>query len=355
MRQTCAEGVYEQLADALDRLPNGFPRTPSHAEIPLLRRIFSSADASLAACLTGDRESVETVAARAGIPTAGIRKRLLAMAKRGLVWFDKQAGEPRFRLAPFVVGIYEAQLGNMDHELAHLFEHYMLDGGAAGIMGPEPAVHRVVPTQGSAKSEWILPYDDVRAILEGAKSFRAMDCICRVQQQRVGRGCALPLRNCLSFSSRESAPGPHIVSREEALAILDEAEAAGLVHTVSNVRDGVSYFCNCCGCCCGVLRGITEWGLENSVAHANYLATIDPDECTGCGTCVERCQVNAIAEQEGVTAVCREKCLGCGLCVTACPTGAAALHPKPEAEIVPPPVDFAAWERERLRNRGRAE
>jgi len=123
MTQPGADEVYEQLAAAVDGLPNGFPRTPSNVEIPLLRRIFSPAEASLAACLTGNRESVETLAGRAWIPAAGLRKRLLAMAKRGLVWFDKEAGEPRFRLAPFVVGIYEAQLENMDHELAHLFEH----------------------------------------------------------------------------------------------------------------------------------------------------------------------------------------------------------------------------------------
>ncbi|MBA7595942.1 hypothetical protein ES703_02909 [subsurface metagenome] len=31
------EEIYEELADALDRLPNGFPRTPSNVEIPMLK------------------------------------------------------------------------------------------------------------------------------------------------------------------------------------------------------------------------------------------------------------------------------------------------------------------------------
>ncbi|NCQ27493.1 MAG: hypothetical protein COZ06_23740 [Armatimonadetes bacterium CG_4_10_14_3_um_filter_66_18] len=68
--------------------------------------------------------------------------------------------------------------------------------------------------------------------------------------------------------------------------------------------------------------------------------------------CIEWCQVSAIAEQDGVAVVCRERCLGCGLCVTACPTGAGTLQPIPAADALPPPADFAAWERERLRNRG---
>ena len=46
--------------------------------------------------------------------------------------------KPLFRLAPFVVGIYESQLKKMDHEFAQLVEKYMADGGAAGIVGVEP-------------------------------------------------------------------------------------------------------------------------------------------------------------------------------------------------------------------------
>jgi len=343
--------IYEQLADALDRLPNGFPRTASNVEIAILKRIFSPEEALLASQLCGDMEPIDVIAKRVGLPAKEARSRLMKMAKRGLVWFDKQTGKPRFRLAPFVVGIYEAQLESMDHEFAHLVEEYLADGGAAGIMKPQPALHRVVPAQSAVKSEWILPYDDVRAILLAAKTFRLRDCICKAQQDYIGRRCTFPLRMCLTFSSVERSPSPHDISQEEALAILDEAEEIGLVHTVSNVAKGIGYICNCCGCCCGILRGITDWGIEKSVAQANYYAVIDPDECLGCGTCIERCQVHAISERDGVSVVERERCIGCGLCVTGCPNDVAKLERKPDAEIVHPPVDYATWEHERLLNR----
>ncbi len=40
------------------------------------------------------------------------------------------------------------------------------------------------------------------------------------------------------------------------------------------------------------------------------------------------------------------------LCVTGCTNFAARLERRPESEIVLPPVDFSAWEQERLHNRG---
>ena len=350
-----SDQVYEQLAEALDKLPNGFPRTPSNVEIMLLKKIYSPEEASLAIKLSGSMETIDAIAERLNLSIEDARAKMMGMVKRGLLWYDKEGGKPRFRLAPFMVGVYEAQLENMDHEFAHLFEEYMADGGAAGIMRPQPAIHRVIPAQGSVKSEWILPYDDVRSILLAARSFSVRDCICRVQQDQLGRKCDFPLRNCLMFSSVERKPRPGDISKEEALAILGETEEIGLVHTVSNVANQLGYVCNCCSCCCAVLRGITDWGIEESVAYANYYSVIDGEECTDCGACVERCQVKAISEDDGVAVVDRKGCIGCGLCVTGCPTDAAKLVRKPDDEIVPPPVDFDAWESDRLRNRGLME
>lgn len=344
--------TYEQLADALDRLPNGFPRTPGRLEIQILKKIFAPEEASLAARLSGRMEPADEIARRLGLPGDETRTRLLQMARRGLVWFDKKEAGGRFRLAPFVVGIYEAQLDSLDEELARLVEDYLADGGAAGIMKPQPALHRVVPAQGALRAEWVLPYDDVRAILESAKVFTVRGCICRAQKAHMGQQCDYPMNMCLSFSGRERPPRDGDISREEALAILERSEEVGLVHTVSNVIEGVGYVCNCCGCCCALLRGITEWGISDAVAYAAYYAEVDPELCAGCGTCEARCQVRAITTSDGLSVVDRPRCIGCGLCVTGCTTEAASLRRRPEAEIIRPPADFAAWEQERLQNRG---
>lgn len=348
--------AYESLAMALDHLPGGFPPTKSRVELQILRKIFSSEEAQLAGYLTGTSETVDALAAKAGLPVEDLEERLNTMLSKGIIWGSDRDGIRKFRLAPFIVGIYESQWESMDHEFSHLVEQYWNEGGTEGIMRYEPALHRVVPAQRAIKKEIVLPYDDVKQLIWQAKSFELRDCICRKQLDLVGnRQCEFPVRACLNFSVKERPTGTHDITQEEALQILDEVEEIGLVHTVSNIAAGVHYVCNCCGCCCAILRGITQFGIENSVAKANYYAVVEAEECNGCGICEERCQVRACSLEGDVLVVDLTKCIGCGLCVTGCPIEAVKLELKPDAEIITPPEDYRTWERERLRNRGLLE
>jgi electron transport complex protein RnfB len=347
--------VYEHLAAALDGLANGFPRTGSNVELRILRHVFTPAEAEVAAALTGRPAAPADIARRGGLEPVRVAEKLESLAGRGLIWTGQVDGALGYRLAPFVVGFYESHmLQAHDAEFARLVEEYLCGGGAVGIMSAQPPIHRVVPARGATSMEWVLPYDDVRAILGKARSFRVEPCVCRLQQDELGtRRCEFPLESCLYFSWARSGEEGGGISHEEALAVLDEAERVGLVHTVSNVALGIGYVCNCCGCCCGLLRGINEFGIEHSVAQANYFAEIDAAACTACGVCEERCQVGAIAARDdGVRVVRLEACIGCGLCVTGCHDEAAHLRLKPEDEIVAPPATRGAWERLRLKTRG---
>jgi electron transport complex protein RnfB len=79
-----SQDTYEQLAEALDRLPNGFPRTPSGVEIKLLKKIFSKDEAMVAGQLSRNFEPVLMIANRLSLPVKDVRKRLVSMTKRGL-------------------------------------------------------------------------------------------------------------------------------------------------------------------------------------------------------------------------------------------------------------------------------
>ena len=76
LRKTDDE-VYDRLADALGVLPNGFPRTPSNVEIPLLKKIFSPEDAWLAGWLCGEMEPLDKVSERVGLSKKETGERLM--------------------------------------------------------------------------------------------------------------------------------------------------------------------------------------------------------------------------------------------------------------------------------------
>jgi hypothetical protein len=62
MLELMSEAIYESLAKALDRLPNGYPRTDSGVEILILKKIFSAEEAASAAAAAGfSAESRSTV------------------------------------------------------------------------------------------------------------------------------------------------------------------------------------------------------------------------------------------------------------------------------------------------------
>ena len=269
-----------------------------------------------------------------------------------MVWLDKQDGQVCFRLAPFVVGIYEAQAELLDHELAHLVEDYFAEGGSAGHHGAAAGSAPRGTGTSTVKAEAILPYEDVRAILLSARTFNVIDCICRLQQDKLGQPCKFPVHVCLNFSQAERTPRPGDISQAEALSLLEQSEQVGLVHTVSNVMEGVGYVCNCCGCCCGILRGITKYGIENSVAYANYYAVIDPQFCAAAATASNAARWAPFPKGRASRWWTGAAASAAGCASAAAPTRSPGWSANRRRKWVRPPRDFAAWEHARLVNRG---
>ena len=96
--------------------------------------------------------------------------------------------------------------------------------------------------------------------------------------------------------------------------------------------------CNCCGDCCGVLRALNKHPKPAELVFSNHYALADNAECTGCETCLDRCQMGALSmTDQGLVRVDPDRCIGCGLCVPSCPAEALRLMPKSgEAHRTPP-------------------
>ncbi len=348
--------AYEKLANVLDTLPNGFPRTESGVEIKLLKKIFTPEEAELATDLRLSFETAEQIAERTGRPIEGLAEKLHEMALKGQI-FEIEFGPMKiFQLLPWVFGIYEFQVNRMDREMAELNEEYYPTFNRQ-FFENKPQLMHVVPVERDVPVDHqALSYEQVSAIIEKGQSFALQTCICKKEKRLLGEPCDRPEEVCLAI-----APAPGVfdnkrwgkpITREEAYKVLRTAEENALVHLTYNIQNNQHFICNCCGCCCGVLRSITELGVSAAVNSA-YYAEIDPELCTACGTCLdERCQIAAIEEGDEAYRVITDKCIGCGLCVSTCPGEAIGLVRKPEAEIVTPPIDQHLWYEARGAARG---
>jgi electron transport complex protein RnfB len=345
------DDVYSRLADRLDELPNGFPRTQGGVELRILRRIFSPEDAAMALKLRPVPETVEAVAARLRRSTEELRPILDGMTERGQIMSFRLKGRKRYMLAPFVVGIYEFQLPRMDAELAEMFEEYaptLLEA----VGGSKPALARVVPVNSHIDaSAKVLRHENVREMISAAQSFRLMECICRKEQAALGNPCSHTLETCMAFSREPDAylgtlpPGyGRVITREEALAVLDLAEQEGLVHCTYNLQRDQMFVCNCCSCCCGFLRGVRDFGAPHLLVRSDYVATIAAGDCLACGDCGDgRCPMSAITEADAAYQVDGERCIGCGVCAEVCPSGAITLVPRPPSQRSAPAKTVVSW------------
>jgi ferredoxin len=350
------QNVYKKLAQRLDAIPNGFPETESGVELKILAKLYTPEEATLASEMQLTPESAEKIAHRANQDPVKATLILEEMANKGLIVVIKEGEQRKFCLMPFVLGVYEEQLGRIDEELARLYEEYF-PAFAKELLGKSPPLLKVIPVEKSIPFEvQVFPYEQASAILKRAKSFAVGKCICRVQKALVGEPCKYPTEVCLWFAPDEGAfeddPNARVLTREEALQILQESDEAGLVHSSSNIREGHYFICNCCTCCCGTMRGISELGIENSVAKSDFYVAVDPEMCTGCEICVDRCQFGAISIVDNISRVDHKRCVGCGLCVTTCSPGARTLVRKPEDQISPTPRNTEEWMRERAEDRG---
>jgi len=349
--------VYRRLAKKLDRLPHGFPATDTGVELKILRKVFSPADAEVALGLEPIPATVDRIARKLRQPADDVRATLDRMAARGQIGSFTMNGVQRYALMPFVIGIYEFQVDRVDREFAELFEEYA-PRLLKTLGGHQPALGRVVPINASVDARLeILGHEDMRAIIDDAQSFALRECICRKDQALLGRPCSHTLEACLAFSSEPHAfdyfnYAGRVISKDEALRVLDLTEEEGLVHATYNVRERPMFVCNCCSCCCGFLRGLKEYDAPHMLARSNFVAAIDDEACSACDACAPpRCPMDAIAADDGHYTVAAERCIGCGVCAPACPTEAIRLVRRPEDERTVPPKDIVHWSVERMSSR----
>ena len=333
--------IYERLRGFLDTLPTGFPSTPTGVELRILKKLFTPEEAELTMNLRSEPEALSQIAARLGKNESELASKLEDMAQKGLIFRVRQGDRVQYQAFQFMIGIYEFQLKSLDSEFSRLFEEYLPYFGMS--IGPVRTKQlRVIPVESAVKAlPGVAPYNKIRELVRQQDLISVSECICRKEQKLLGKECDRPKETCLAFGKFarfyiDNKFG-RLITTDEAMKILDLAEESSLVLSPTNALE-LQFICCCCSCCCPTLKATQLVSKSKYVISSYYRAKIDPDLCSDCGLCIERCQVGAIKQGDGHSEIKDEKCIGCGLCVTTCPQEAISLLARPGMEA--PPKDF---------------
>jgi len=351
--------IYRKLGKKIDNLPARAPWNEAFYEI--LKELYTPREAEVLIAMPFRLASFEQVARCTGNDEAQLHAILDSLCEKGLVFDIKVKNKFLYMPAPLAVGIFEMTMMRTRGELrsaewARLFHEYMQGTGAfyeANFKnGMRVSVMRTLPhveTIDEAEFVEILDYEKASAIVENANRFAIGLCSCRHEKLHLGeKSCKVPLDTCMSFGLNADSLIRHgfakEVSRTEMLENVARAKEFKLVLTADNVQKHVGFICQCCGCCCNLMLGISRYGYPNTIVTSTYISQVEVDKCTGCEKCARACPIHAIEMVPIVNPPTKKPkdprvdeaiCLGCGVCALVCHENAVRLVKRDQRVLHP--------------------
>lgn len=348
MSHISAKKSYESLVDRINKLPQGAP--PSENLYKILKLLFTEKEAELVAQLPIRPFEASTAAKRWSMPLVEASKVLEQLASRAVLLDIYKDGKVFYILPPPMAGFFEFSMmrtrGDLDQDLlAKLYYEYLNveeDFVKDLFTGTETNMVRVFV------NESVLTTDDAVTILDFERSSHYIKesehmgismCYCRHKMEHVGKACDAPMDICMTFGTVAESLIRHGHARKvdqvEGMELLHQAYENNLVQCGENMKKGVSFICNCCGCCCEALLAAKRFGNLHPVETTRFIANIKKDSCVNCGRCVKICPVDAIEQVGKTTQVINDLCLGCGVCVRNCNFNAISFDVR-DVKIITP-------------------
>ncbi|MDI7259541.1 MAG: 4Fe-4S binding protein [Thermodesulfobacteriota bacterium] len=340
------EELLKELQKRLHQNPWGLPEHTSVYEI--LSILFSDKEAEVGTKFPFGLVTIEELQKATGIETGELDSILKGMMKKGLAVNSVKDDQVRYLLSPGLIGFFEFTFmrtnGSLPMKrLAELMHSYRNTPECVQELwltetnrGKAYIYSGVLP---QVRSE-VLRFDEAAEHIKKAGRGSLTKCYCRHETWHLGKNCSAPIDDiCMSLGNASDFLVEQGFARrasvEELLMTLKRAEDLGLVHVGDNVQDQTTFICNCCGCCCGLLEGITKHHIKRALATTNYIARLEQEDCNGCEICADHCQIKAIKMEGDYPVVDGESCIGCGVCAHFCPGDAMKMKER-EKRVIPP-------------------
>lgn len=348
---------YSGLVDRLNRFPQGAP--PSDLLNKILKVLFSEKEAQMVSLLPIKPFTAEKASRIWKTDLTTTRKILDTLASRALLVDIEQNGKQEYSLPPPMAGFFEFSMMRVRNDvdqktLSELFYQYLNveeDFVRELFTKGETQLGRVFvnePVLSAENSLHVLDYERATEIIITATHIGVGLCYCRHKMEHLGRACKAPMDICMTFNTTAASLTMHGHARRidsvECLDLLQKAYDYNLVQFGENVREGVNFICNCCGCCCEAMIAARRFAILNPVHTTNFLPIVNTEQCNGCGKCVSVCPVEAMTlvsandpylPNRKKATVNDERCLGCGVCVRTCRSNSIVLKSRAKRVLTP--------------------
>jgi len=357
MSHVSLKSGYTELVERLNRFPQGAP--PSETLFEILKILFSEREAELVAQLPIKPFSAEQASRILKMDLTETQQALDALASRAILVDTEHDGQTTYSLPPPMAGFFEFSMmrlrGDINQKvLAELFYQYMNveeEFIRNLFVRGETQLGRVYvhePVLSNENALHVLDYERASEVIQTASVRGVGICYCRHKMMHMGQACDAPMEICMTFNGSAGSLTRHGYARavdvSEGLDLLQQAYDQNLVQFGENVREGVNFICNCCGCCCEAMIAARKFGMLNPVHTTNFLPVVDETTCNGCGKCVNACPVEAMTlvstndphhPKMKKAKVDEAVCLGCGVCVRTCGHASMSLRSRPQRVITP--------------------
>lgn len=352
MSHITAKNAYKSLEERINKFPQGAP--PSKTLYQILSILFTEEEARLVAKLPIKAFRVKTAANIWNVSQSEAYKILDNLAKKALILDIEDDKGKKYILPPPMAGFFEFSMMRTRHDidqklLAELYYQYINeeeDFIKELFYSTDTKLGRVYVQEEVLTNEnevTILDYERATHIIEESKHIGISMCYCRHRMSHVGKACDAPMDICMTFNNTANSLINNNFARRvdasECKELLHQAYENNLVQCGENVRSGVTFICNCCGCCCEALVAAKRFGNMNPVQTTSFIPQINYDSCINCGKCVKICPIDAISKSiennKEVVKIDEDRCLGCGVCVRNCHKKSITLRKRKEKIITP--------------------
>lgn len=338
--------VYRQMLDVMKKRGGPYNSLDVPEFYDLVTELFTPEEAAVNNAMPRGTFSPADLAALMDRPEDEVTTILEGMADKGLCLTIVRDGRRLYRAEPFMPGIFEYQFmpgrtTERDKKIARLIHAYKKAFDAAKRRPMTFPTSRVITVDRYIPAgNRIHTYDQVRTYIEKYDPITIATCFCRHAAALRGEDThGVPMDVCMFFGPMAEYGLSHLGGREvstaEARQILDRCEEAGLVHMSRNTTEEITYICGCDRWHCEVMTGVLRESRPALFFNSGFRPEFDPETCTACGICLDRCPAEALVLDGDVPEVDLDRCFGCAVCATGCPEEAISMESKPDWPIPP--------------------